>query len=217
VTGDAHPSAQRAVSGQQQPQRRDEIIAAAKKVFAHNGFNGTTIADVANGAELSFGAVYQYFDSKDALFQAMIAAEEHALRMYVAIALAGSGVSFGYAEAPFRATLRATLEFFDGDRASATLLFRDAFAYERRFDAQLGGVYQRWIDDIESLIVAAQKRGDVMAAPSRLVAFTLSTLIGEIAHRRLTTDDGLTATQAADFIVDLVMRGLSPDPSTSFP
>jgi AcrR family transcriptional regulator len=44
-------------------------------VFAHNSFHGTTIADVATEARLPFGAVYQYFDSRDALFRALIAAE----------------------------------------------------------------------------------------------------------------------------------------------
>ena len=215
MTGDPSPPGQPVVSDQQQPGRRDDIMVAAKKVFARNGFHGTTIADVATEAQLPFESVYQYFDSKDALFGALIAAEGYALRTRVAIALAESGQRFGYAEAPFRATLQAIFEFFDSDRASTKLLFRDAFAQDKRFDKQLGGIYERWIDDIESLILAAQKRGEVVGAPSRLVAFTLSALIGDIAHRRLTTDDGVTAADAADFIVSLVMKGLRPDEATS--
>ncbi|MCV7332442.1 TetR/AcrR family transcriptional regulator [Mycobacterium cookii] len=186
-------------------------MSAAKKVFARNGFHGTTIADVASEAGLPFGSVYQYFDSKDALFRALIAGEGYALRTRIAIALGESGQQFGYSEAPFRATLRATFEFFDSDRASTKLLFRDAFTQDPSFNTQLGGIYERWIDDIESLIVAAQQRGDVVAVPPRLVAYTVSALIGDIAHRRLTTDDGITAAEAADFVVALVMKGLRPD------
>jgi len=55
---------------------RGAIMAAAKKVFARNGFDGATFADVAGEAGLPFEAVYQYFDSKDALFGALIAAQE---------------------------------------------------------------------------------------------------------------------------------------------
>jgi hypothetical protein len=33
-------------------------------------------------------------------------------------------------------------------------------------------------------------------------------LVGQLAHRRLTTDDGVTAAEAADFIVSLVLKGL---------
>ena len=199
-----------ATSDQQKSQRRDEIIAAAKKVFARNGFHDTTIADIAKEAELAYGSVYWYFDSKDDLFRQLIAVEEYGLRTHVAVALAKSGTQFGFAEAPFRASLRATFEFFDANPATAKLLFRDAYALDSRFDKQLGGVYERFIDDIASLIAAAQHRGDVVAAPPRLVAYMLTALIGQMAHRRLSTDDGISAAEAADLVVALVIKGLRP-------
>ena len=199
-----------ATSDQQKSQRRDEIIAAAKKVFARNGFHDTTIADIAKEAELAYGSVYWYFDSKDDLFRQLIAVEEYGLRTHVAVALAKSGTQFGFAEAPFRASLRATFEFFDANPATAKLLFRDAYALDSRFDKQLGGVYERFIDDIASLIAAAQHRGDVLAAPPRLVAYMLTALIGQMAHRRLSTDDGISAAEAADLVVALVIKGLRP-------
>jgi AcrR family transcriptional regulator len=195
--------------------RRGEIMAAARKVFARNGFDATSIADVANEAVLSFDAVYQYFDSKEALFRALIAAEEYALRIRVAVALAESGASFGYGEAPFRATLQATFEFFDADRLATKLLFRDAYRQDNGFNKRLAGIYERFIGDIETLIAAAQQRGDVVAAPPRLVAHTLTALIGQIAHRRLSTDDGITTAEAADFVVSFVMKGLRPDDTSS--
>jgi AcrR family transcriptional regulator len=197
-------------SVREKSQRRDEIIAAAKKVFARNGFHATTIADIAKEADLAYGSVYWYFDSKDDLFRKLIAVEEYGLRTHVAVALAKSGAQFGYAEAPFRASLRATFEFFDANPATAKLLFRDAYALDSRFDKQLSGIYERFIDDIESLIAAAQDRGDVVAAPPRLVAYMLTALIGHMAHRRLSTDDGVSAAEAADLVVALVIKGLRP-------
>jgi AcrR family transcriptional regulator len=199
-----------ATSEQQKSQRRDEIIAAAKKVFARNGFHDTTIADIAKEAELAYGSIYWYFDSKDDLFRQLIAVEEYGLRTHVAVALAKSGTQFGFAEAPFRASLRATFEFFDANPATAKLLFRDAYSLDSRFDKQLGGIYERFIDDIEMLIAAAQNRGDVLAAPPRLVAYMLTALIGHMAHRRLSTDDGISASEAADLVVALVVKGLRP-------
>jgi hypothetical protein len=85
-----------------------------------------------------------------------------------------------------------------------------ACVLDRTFDKQLGGIYERFIDDIESLIIAAQQRGDVLAAPPRLVAYLLTALIGHMAHRRLSTDDGATAAEAADLVVAVVMNGLRP-------
>jgi AcrR family transcriptional regulator len=202
-----------AVGDEDKLRRREQIMTAANKVFVRNGFHGTTIAEVAKEASLPFDAVYQYFDSKDALFHALIAAEGYALRTHVSVALAKTGTQFGFAEAPFRASLRATFEFFDANPDTAKLLFRDAYALDSRFDKQLGGIYERIIDDIESLVVAAQDRGDVVAVPPRLVAYMLTVLIGHMARRRLTTDDGLSAAEATDLVVALVIKGLRPSES----
>ena len=52
--------------------RERRILDAALKVFAEQGYSGTTMDAVAGEAGLSKPTLYQYFDSKDALFQAMM-------------------------------------------------------------------------------------------------------------------------------------------------
>jgi AcrR family transcriptional regulator len=206
----------RAVSDEDKSQRRDQIMAAAKEVFARKGFHATTIADIAKGAGLAYGSVYWYFDSKEELFHALMAAEESALRNHVAAALAALGVpaeNLGQ-EAPVRVLIKssvlATLEFFESDRATVKLLLRDQYTLGERFERHLGGIYERFIDDIETFIVAAQQRGEVVTAPPRMVAYTLAVLVGQLAHRRLSTDDDVTPTQVADFVVAMVLDGLRP-------
>lgn len=198
----------RAVSAEDKSQRRDEIMAAAKEVFARKGFHDTTIADIAKRAGLAYGSIYWYFDSKDELFHALMAVEEGALRSHIAAAVGAR--QDGDGEAPFRTAVQATFEFFESDKATVKLLFRDAYALGDRFEKHLGGIYERFIDDIESVIVVAQQRGEMVAAPPRMVAYTLAALIGQLAHRRLSTDDGVTAAEVADFVVTLVLNGLRP-------
>jgi len=205
----------RAVSDEDKSARRGEIMAAAKKVCARRGFHATTIADIAKQAGLAYGSVYWYFDSKDELFHALMAVEESALRNHVTAALAhlskvGPPAESAGEEAPLRTAVQATLEFFEADKATVKLLFRDAYALGDRFEKHLGGIYERFIDDIETFIVAAQERGQVVAAPARMVAYTLAALVGQLAHRRLNTDDDVTAAQVADFVVALVLDGLRP-------
>jgi hypothetical protein len=96
---------------------------------------------------------------------------------------------------------------FEADKATVKLLLRDAYALGDRFEKHLGGIYERFIDDIETFIVAAQERGQVVSAPARMVAYTLAALVGQLAHRRLSTDDDVTAAQVADFVVALVLMG----------
>jgi len=204
-----------AVSDDDKLQRRDEIMAAAKKVFARSGFHTTTVADIAKEADLAYGSVYQYFDSKDDLFHALMSAEGYALRTHVAVALASTGKRSDKSWEPFRATVQATFEFFEADKAGTKLLLRDAYALGDRFEKHLSSIYERFIDDIESHMVAAQERGKVISAPPRMVAYSLAALVGQLAHRRLTTDDGVTAAEVADFVVSLVLNGLRPRESST--
>ncbi len=48
--------------------RREQILEAAEQVFRRKGYQGTTMGEVAQEAELSKGTLYLYFGSKFALF-----------------------------------------------------------------------------------------------------------------------------------------------------
>jgi AcrR family transcriptional regulator len=52
--------------------RRNEIIDAAEKLFFEKGFDGVSMDDVAEKAELAKGTLYLYFKSKDSLFFAVV-------------------------------------------------------------------------------------------------------------------------------------------------
>jgi AcrR family transcriptional regulator len=202
----------RAVSDQEKSQRRDDIIAAAKDVFARKGFHTTTIADIAKQAGLAYGSVYWYFESKDELFLALMAVEEAALRGHIEAAMAALVTSHENTgpEAAFRGAVRAVFEFFEADRATVKLLLRDAYALGDRLEKYVGEIYERCVDDIETVIVAAQERGELVAGPPRMVAHTLAALVGHLGQRRLATDDDGTAAEVADFVVSLVLDGLRP-------
>ena len=51
--------------------RRKEILGAARRVFATRGFRGTTIADIAEEADVALGTIYLYFVSKEDVFAAL--------------------------------------------------------------------------------------------------------------------------------------------------
>ncbi|MEX3103970.1 MULTISPECIES: TetR/AcrR family transcriptional regulator [unclassified Streptomyces] len=52
--------------------RRRQIIDAAERCFARNGFHATSMQDVLKEADLSAGAVYRYFSGKDELIAAIV-------------------------------------------------------------------------------------------------------------------------------------------------
>jgi TetR/AcrR family acrAB operon transcriptional repressor len=53
-------------------QTRQEIIAAARRVFAERGVSRTTLADIAKEAGVTRGAIYWHFKNKPDLFFAMM-------------------------------------------------------------------------------------------------------------------------------------------------
>ena len=61
------------VSDEYLEQRRQQILHAARRCFARQGFYETSMQDVFREAGLSAGAVYRYFKSKDELVQAISA------------------------------------------------------------------------------------------------------------------------------------------------
>lgn len=51
--------------------RRQQILDAAASCFSRRGFHQTTMQDICREVELSPGAVYRYFPSKDAIIEGM--------------------------------------------------------------------------------------------------------------------------------------------------
>jgi AcrR family transcriptional regulator len=51
---------------------REHILDAALHLFAHQGYRGTNLRDVARAAELSTGNVYHLFPDKESIFRALL-------------------------------------------------------------------------------------------------------------------------------------------------
>lgn len=51
--------------------RRESILAAALQCFVERGFHGTAIPQIADKAGIAAGTIYHYFDSKEALVNAL--------------------------------------------------------------------------------------------------------------------------------------------------
>lgn len=51
--------------------RRKQILSAAVEVFAERGFHRTRVSDIAKRAGVAYGLIYHYFESKDAVLNAV--------------------------------------------------------------------------------------------------------------------------------------------------
>lgn len=59
--------------------KRRQILDGARTVFLAAGYDGASMGEIARAAGVSKGTLYVYFDSKEALFEALILAEKASL------------------------------------------------------------------------------------------------------------------------------------------
>jgi TetR/AcrR family transcriptional regulator, fatty acid metabolism regulator protein len=67
-------------------EKREQILQAAVRVFAAQGYEATRVGDVAKEAGVAYGLVYHYFGSKEAVLEAVF--REAWGRLLAAVALA---------------------------------------------------------------------------------------------------------------------------------
>ena len=71
VMNDLHPSTHAGQRGPSDHTIRDQIIAAADEHFGHYGYGKTTVADLAKAIGFSKAYIYKFFDSKQAIGEAI--------------------------------------------------------------------------------------------------------------------------------------------------
>lgn len=60
--------------------RRQQILDAAAECFSKSGFHGASMAEIAKSFGMSAGHIYNYFESKEAIIEAMVKRDlDHAL------------------------------------------------------------------------------------------------------------------------------------------
>jgi AcrR family transcriptional regulator len=70
------PDTARPPAGEGDPRKRAQVLAGARHVFLGSGFSAASMGEIARAAGVSKGTLYVYFDSKTALFRALIEDEK---------------------------------------------------------------------------------------------------------------------------------------------
>lgn len=96
--------------------RREQILETALTVFAASGFHGASMNDVAEAVGVTKPVLYQHFDSKRDLYQALIDEVGDRLLGRIAKATAESTDGKTLTEAGFRAYFRWVADDHDGFR-----------------------------------------------------------------------------------------------------
>ena len=140
--------------------RRGEILEAAIACFAREGFHRTTMAEIVKESELSPGAIYNYFESKEEIIEAI--AEE---RREVEQALIAAATKAGtVVEA-----LRRLRDAFFGDLKTPKERLRRRLSIQLWAEAQrnprilrlVRGSFEGPLRMLSEIISEAQRRGEI--------------------------------------------------------
>lgn len=131
-------------SNRRQNNRRDDVLRAAARLIARQGYDGTSMRDIAAETGMLPGSLYYHFASKEELFVAVHAEAVASINRAVDAAIAAQSEPWARLEAAVAAHLAALVEttdtvaivspnFPDGSAALNARLIAQRDAYERKF------------------------------------------------------------------------------------
>jgi AcrR family transcriptional regulator len=140
--------------------RRGEILEAAIACFAREGFHRTTMAEIVKESELSAGAIYNYFDGKEEIIEAI--AEE---RRRTEEELIGEAAK----EPDLVTALRRIRDAFFGDLKTPKERLRRRLSIQLWAEAQrnprilrlVRGSFEAPLGLLSGILAEAQKRGEI--------------------------------------------------------
>lgn len=142
--------------------RREQILLAAMNCFAENGFHKTSVKDICRAANLSPGAVYSYFESKDDIIAALCQMgdemNDNMFKFATSQDYASPQAAYVSALSLFISQYKSPM-FQTAARMDAMFL---AEALSNKTLAKHGtGNYQRIIDHIREMVTESQQQGAI--------------------------------------------------------
>jgi AcrR family transcriptional regulator len=132
------------------PERREQLLQVARKVFAQRGYHTVTMDDVATEAGITKPILYDHFPSKRDLYRGLLEADLATLQRKIEAALESSP---GNRER-IRASFQAYFDFVDEEGEGFRLLMKEAVGAEEEFRDLVG----RFRDDVLAAVTEVMIR-----------------------------------------------------------
>jgi AcrR family transcriptional regulator len=203
----ARPELQLGKREQTKVQNRQTILEAARRVFAELGYGATTVRDIIRATPLASGTFYNYFKSKEEVFQAI--QDESALR--IRPRLHEERAKAETIEQFISGTFRTFLEYVASDEANFHAIRRNTDTLRVRMDTpEIIAGFQELREDLETAIA----RG---LFPPIDADYLMAAIVGvafELAERMLRREF-LDTDAAAAFATALFLGGVRALPTLS--
>jgi AcrR family transcriptional regulator len=183
---------------------RQAILTAARRVFAQLGYDGATVRDIIRGTELASGTFYNYFKSKEEVFEAL--ADDGARRFRPVLRAARE--SAACFEDYIYTAVHAYFTFLVEEHRGGGHPLKDRGPHVRSSTPETLAVYEEVRDGVADAIakgVAPRVDPDFLAAASIGVAQE----VGDVMLRQTPPDIDAATRFVADFILGGVQKAAS--------
>jgi TetR/AcrR family fatty acid metabolism transcriptional regulator len=190
------------------PDKPQQIVDAAVRVFARNGYYNSRVSDIAREAGIASGTIYLYFKTKDeilvTLFREKMAAWVENVRAAIA--------SESDAVARLRRLVALHFEVLEGDPDLAEVVqveLRQGHKFFRGASAHEVSAYFALIQSLlEEGMAAGLIRADV---PAKIATKMLFGAMDQVATSWVLGKRGYRLTDAADAVATIFLRGVLTD------
>lgn len=154
---------------------RAAILDAAEERIAAQGLHDTSLVEIAKGAGVAVGTLYNYFEDRDAMVRALFETRRATLAPKIQLALeAGAGLAF---EPRMRQFMRELFEAFESHHRYIQVVFQAEHLKPRASHADL-------IAAIEELVAAGVREGVIAKQTADTLAVVLAGSIRAVLVRR---------------------------------
>jgi len=178
------------------------LLDAAAAEFGEKGFHEGSISGITRRAGVALGSFYTYFDSKDAIFRALVRDMSDQVRDHVAPAIRSAPDQI----AAERAGLLSFLAFVRGHKEIYRIIDEAEFVDPASFRAHYATTAER----IEQRLKAAAARGEIRADVSDVHAWAVMGMNVFLGLRYGVWDEDRTPEGVADTVADMLRGGLAP-------
>ncbi len=152
--------------------KQKEILLAARQVFALRGFENATLDEIAEQAEYGKGTIYNYFESKDQIFDSVIA---DGFNEFISIANETCGNADLSLEDSFHRFAENLLEHLFNNMGLHSLIMRELHKLER--NTRLANMFPELLCILEQPLKRAIEKREIPKASSSSLAFLYLSMV----------------------------------------
>jgi TetR/AcrR family transcriptional regulator, cholesterol catabolism regulator len=199
------------VEPRQEP--RQEILRAAARLFQQQGYDATSMNDVAAALKLSKGGLYHHFESKDEILfhimsHAMQITEDRVINVVRRLDVRGDASGMDITEERLRTLIRLHIEVvLSPEDREITVMLHENHPLPPALRRKINARKKDYVHFVENLIADVQrKRGSRSSVTPRAAAFALVGMINWI-YQWYKPDGPLTGDALVQQYTDIFFHG----------